>query len=92
MWEAHRAGIDDVRYLEALDRAIAAAEKHIQQPGAPDDLAGALSKARDVRKRRFESIDGRWFQYVCGLRPGDLEQSRRELADAVVRIDRVLGK
>ena len=86
-WEAHRAGIDDVRYLEALDRGIAAAEARRKRPNVPPPLAEALSHAREVRKRRFESIDGRWFQYLCSLRPGDLSRSRREMADAIVALD-----
>ena len=43
-WEAHRAGIDDVRYLEALDRAIAAATQRVGQPSAPSGLPRPWSK------------------------------------------------
>jgi len=85
-WEAHRAGIDDVRYLEALDRAVAAARMRFEQPNLPKDLSAALDEALRVRKQDFESIDGRWFEYLCRLRPGDLENTRRILADATVRL------
>jgi hypothetical protein len=81
-WEAHRAGIDDVRYLEALDRALAAGQQRLQMPNAPSRLGPALERAREVRRKCFESIGGRWFQYVCALRPGSLDRARRELADA----------
>ena len=85
-WEAHRAGIDDVRYLEALDRGIAAAERRLQSDTVPG-LAAALKAARAVRKAHFDSISGRWFEYFCHLKPGDLDRSRRAFADAVVRLD-----
>jgi len=90
-WEAHRAGIDDVRYLEALNRTLAAAQKRLAQPNPPQGLAAALMKARSVREQIFEPITGRWFEYLCRLRPGDLERSRRALADATVRLDQALN-
>lgn len=83
-WEAHRAGIDDVRYLEALDRAMAAAEKRLAEPNPPAALRDALARARTVRQRHFEAITGRWFQYVCTLEPGCLERTRRDLAEATI--------
>jgi len=86
-WEAHRAGIDDVRYLEALDRAIAKATKRLETPDPPSGLADVLEHAKKVRKERFESIQGRWFQYTCGLKLGQLEATRREFAEAIVDID-----
>jgi hypothetical protein len=86
-WEAHRAGIDDVRYLEALDRAIARGTKRLEQSDPPPGLAGALDRARQARRERFESIQGRWFQYTCGLEPGSLEATRREFAQAIVAIN-----
>ena len=91
-WEAHRAGIDDVRYLEALDRAIAAARKRLKQPDPSQDLSAAFDEALRVRKQDFESIDGRWFEYLCRIRPGDLEKTRRSLADVTVRLNQALGK
>lgn len=91
-WEAHRAGIDDVRYLEALDRAITAAEKRLKQPRPPASLKRRLENARSVRKKHFESINGRWFEYLCRVRPGDLEQVRRRFADAIEEIDQAVGR
>jgi len=91
-WEAHRDGIDDVRYLEALDRALATAEHRLKQPNPPAALSDAVTQAKQVRQERYESIGGRWFEYACSLRPGELETTRRELADAVVRINRSLAE
>jgi len=90
-WEAHRAGIDDVRYLEALDRAIVKATKRLETSDPPPGLADALNRAKKVRKERFESIQGRWFQYTCGLKLGQLEATRREFAEAIVNINRANG-
>ena len=89
-WEAYRDGIDDVRYLEALDRAIAAARGQLLKPDPPPGLDDALAGAERVRKDRFESIGGRWFHYLCSLSPGDLEPARRDMADATVRISTYL--
>lgn len=90
-WEAHRAGIDDVRYLEALDRSIASARKRLAQPNPPEELNAALNAALQIRRENFEEISGRWFEYLCRIRPGDLEQTRRRLADATVQLDRLLA-
>lgn len=87
-WEAMRDGIDDVRYLEALDREIAAAEVRLRKSDPPERLAAALKRARDVRKKCFGAINGRWFQYLAGLLPGDLDAARRNLADAVLELKR----
>ena len=88
-WEAHRAGIDDVRYLEALDRAITVAESRLKRPNPSPKLAVVLEAARGVRKKHFESINGRWLEYFCQLVPGALDQSRRAFADAVVQLNTV---
>ena len=79
-WEAHRAGIDDVRYLEALDRLIAAGHQRLREPSAPNGLRLVLERAREVRRKCFDSIGGRWFEYLCGLQPGKLGRVRRDLA------------
>ena len=81
-WEAHRAGIDDVRYLEALDGAIARANKAKPTPS----VVKAIAAARAVRKQHYESIGGRYFQYLCSLKPGDLRKARRAFADATVEL------
>ncbi|MCC7517582.1 MAG: DUF4091 domain-containing protein [Verrucomicrobiae bacterium] len=86
-WEGYRAGVDDVRYLQALDRALAAADDRLKQPAPPDGLADAVTKARAVRAARFESITGLYFQYLIHLKPGTLDASRREMADATLEIE-----
>lgn len=87
-WEAIRDGIDDVRYLEALDRAIATAELRLAGAYPPAELAAALERAKGIRRENYESIGGRWFQYIGHLMPGDLDQVRRRMADAIVAISR----
>ena len=115
-----RDGIDDVRYLQALDRTIAAAEAKLcletnarsarptfrknpslprSQPSdhappplgmtegdPPAELAAALEHARQTRHECYESIGGRWFHYIGGLVPCELDQVRRRLADAAVEL------
>lgn len=89
-WEAMRDGIDDVRYLQALDRAIVAAEARLAKADPPAGLASALDGARQVRKDRFEAISGRWFHYTGSLLPGDLDRARRCLADAAADLVRTM--
>jgi len=85
-WEALRDGIDDVRYLQALDRAIAAAEARLAKADSPAELTAALEQARQIRHECYESIGGRWFHYTGNLMPGDLDRIRRRLADATVAL------
>ncbi|NUQ61825.1 MAG: DUF4091 domain-containing protein [Pirellulales bacterium] len=85
-WEAFRDGIDDVRYLQALDRAIAAAEARLGQPDAATKLAGALEEARRARAEHYQSISGRWFQYTFRQQPGDPDRVRWAMAEATHRL------
>ena len=78
--------------MEALDRAIAAAEKRLQESGLSTVLCKALTQARQVRKKRFESIGGRWFRYTCSLHPGDLDNIRRELGDAAMALSKATNR
>ena len=91
-WEAMRDGIDDVRYLQALDRTITTAEARMSEADPPAKLSAALDRARQIRQECYESITGRWFKYIGGLRPGDLDQDRRRLADAAVAISRIVTR
>ncbi len=88
-WEAHRSGIDDVRYLEALDRAILEGVK-MQAKCRQTDLSAALTKAYDVRRDSFDRIDGRWFEYLTSIRPGELDGVRRAFADATVQLSKAI--
>jgi hypothetical protein len=83
-WEAWRDGIDDVRYLQALDRAIAAAQKEAGQGNASAALGAALEKARGVRKKYFDSIQGAWHRYLLALKVEDLEAGRQAMAEATI--------
>jgi hypothetical protein len=84
-WEAHRAGIDDVRYLEALDRAITAGQKRLAAGAPAAALAETMKEAQEARRRHFDSIGRRWFEYL--LQPGQLDRARREMADAAVALE-----
>jgi len=85
-WEAHRSGIDDVRYLEAMDRAIAKARDTNIKFEVPK-LSQTLRNACDIRRKFFEEIKGRWFEYLCTLRPGQLEESRRAFAKITLQLN-----
>ena len=91
-WEAHRDGIDDVRYLETLDRAVAKAQEQAGQSGAPAELVNAIKDAQELRRKYFDDIHGYWFEYLCGLRAGDLDTARRAFADAIINLNRLLSK
>jgi hypothetical protein len=65
---------------------MAAAEAKSAENAPPPGLTAALEHARQVRHDCFESIGGRWFHYTGGLLPGDLDQIRRCLADAALKL------
>ncbi len=90
-WEAHRAGIDDTRYLEALDLAIAVGEKKLKIAGASKQLKVAIDEGKRVRSQYFESIKEKYFLYLCSLEPGNLENARRSFANALVSINAQLN-
>ncbi len=89
-WAAFRAGIDDVRYLQALDRAIEAGAAKLGEESAPEGLREAVETARAIRAERFESLGGRWFEYLCQTEMATLEETRHEFAQAIVRINQRL--
>ncbi|MCF7855375.1 MAG: DUF4091 domain-containing protein [Candidatus Pacebacteria bacterium] len=89
-WEAYRDGVDDVRYLQALDRVIERAAERLAGPNPPPQLATALAAAHDVRKNHYESIGGRWFAYLNSLRGDTLPATRRALADAIVTLSEAM--
>ena len=86
-FEAYRHGIDDVRYLQALDRAIAAAEERLEQQPDNAGLRQALEEARRVRADRFEAITGGYTRYINSTDAGILDDTRREMAQAIVALD-----
>jgi len=86
-WEAYRAGIDDVRYLQALVRALATGKKRLAEPAPPEGLREAITEAEKVHADHFESIGGRWFQYLIRTRMLDLDAARRAFAEATVKIE-----
>ena len=63
----------------------------MKKPEPAIGLAQALTKAREIRKTRFESIDGQYWQYLCDLKPGVLDATRREMADATVDIEKFIN-
>jgi len=65
-WEAMRDGIDDVRYLQALDRAIAKGEQR-QGPPSRRRPWRRRSRRRGMSWRHFDAIDGRWFNYLMAI-------------------------
>jgi len=88
-FEALRDGIDDVRYLQALDRAIAAAQQELERRTGDDGLQAALDAAREVRRKRFETIAGGYVGYIAGTSAAALDEGRREMAEAAIALDRL---
>jgi hypothetical protein len=83
-WEAMRDGIDDVRYLQALARAIDAAKSAAPLPGTP--LAGALAEAQAVWQKEYGSIQGRYIEYIHGIAVQTLDGSRAAIARAIIAL------
>lgn len=93
-WEAYRDGINDVRYLQALDRALQSAEAECAGPlrltCAASGLSRRIATARSLRKRVCDIGRMRWFEYIASIEPGDLGRLRREIADATLAILEIL--
>jgi hypothetical protein len=53
-WEAYREGLDDVRYLQALTRAIAAGKNHIANGSASDALRAVVKEAENWKTENFD--------------------------------------
>lgn len=85
--QALRDGIDDVRYLQALDRAVAAAQQELDRHPGNDVLRRALEAARKVRKERFESIAGGYVTYISGTGAAALDEARRDMARAAIALE-----
>ncbi len=86
-FEAYRQGIDDVRYLQAMDRAISSAEKTLSEKPENIELQKALADARLIRKTRFESITGGYIGFVNSITAKTLEDTRKEMAEAIIKIN-----
>jgi len=89
-WEAMRDGVDDVRYLQELDRVVALAEAQSPAPGSP--LANALQGASSVRQQFFLSVKGRYIEFIQRLPPDRFEQGRQAMADAIVALRSLLNQ
>jgi hypothetical protein len=76
-WEALRDGIDDVRYLLALCRALRAA-----QGVTISEVVQAAKLALDVKQQYYcDAVKGVFKEYLCGLQPGDLDEARCQFAE-----------
>jgi len=91
-FEAYRQGIDDVRYLQAMDRAISSAEKILVENPENPNLQKALADTRLVRKTRFESITGGYIGFVNSITAKTLEETRKEMAEATININNSINK
>lgn len=86
-WEATREGIDDLRYLETLSRAIAAGR------GTPEARAAAESLLQRVRDeivpnvRAIGFVDGQSGEWV----PGDKAWSAAQYDDVRAQVARALA-
>ncbi len=87
-WEAFRAGIDDVRYLEALQRALNAAQA--VNPKSPE-LTDAINNGDSVIADYYTNISGAHWKYIRDLTPERLDESRQAFADATVQLRTALG-
>ena len=86
-WEAHKDGIDDVRYLQELDRLLAAARARQEQPEPPRALADAIARAASVRAAEYEAIGGSYFDYLNQLPATRLDATRLALAGAILGLN-----
>jgi hypothetical protein len=94
MWEAYRAGVDDVRYLQALGLAIQAGNSRLQFGSPPPGLQPAVQNALGAYMVWFQSItNGSVREYLDSMpvNSDQLDVARRNMADATVAIQDLLG-
>jgi hypothetical protein len=89
-YKALRAGLDDVRYLQSLDRSISNAEEELDKKYLPE-LKQALEYAQKIREKHFESIRTPWFEYLCDLRAGDLQGIRDDFRHSILLIEKAMN-
>ena len=88
---AYRDGVDDVRYLQALDRAMDDLRKAVTSQPENQRLHDLAERAKEVRTRHFESINESWHWYLCRLLPDEYDTARRAFAETTVMITSALG-
>jgi hypothetical protein len=90
-WEAHRAGIDDVRYIQALQRAIDTANGEVLAGKGTAQLPALLHKAQTWMSQNYSSIPqnfaSSFWYYSMATDETTLDASRRQAADLVVQIN-----
>jgi hypothetical protein len=88
-WEAAREGIDDLKYLEALERALEAGR------GSADAREAARETLEDVRDAivpsvrdigRVDNVTGRWVPGSRSWAPERFDEARRRVAEALSAI------
>lgn len=90
-WEALRDGVDDVRYLQELDRLLAAGRARQANGSAPASLGSLLAEAEQVRQLHFvQNVKGRYFDYLNGV-TSELEQARAAFTGAIERLTRPMA-
>ena len=88
-WEASREGIDDLKYLEALERALAAGNG---TPAARETAQRTLDRLRSEIADRVSEIgrvDGGSGRWIDGPKSWPLErydEARREVAQAIAAL------
>ncbi|MDP6107824.1 MAG: hypothetical protein QGI33_05245, partial [Candidatus Brocadiia bacterium] len=70
--------------------ALAAAESKLDRQPKNAALQEALAEARQVRRTRFESIDGGYVAYISNSSGGALDGARREMAEATIALHECL--
>lgn len=89
-WHAFREGIDDVRYLQALDRALETARERLGNGEESPELTAAIAQATATREHYIEPIGGRWFGYINGLKPQTLPETQAALRESTAALQAAL--
>lgn len=95
-WEGRREGVDDYRYIQTLQEAIARADqspdaaRHVLAADARKFLEAVKSKSKapstNAMSTQFNSDRAYSVMMQPGLSPGDYDAIRRQAADWIIRI------
>ncbi len=93
-WEAHRAAIDDIRYVQALQRALDAGHAEVAAGTASPTLATLVANAQGWMDQSYNQLtvpyaDSIWY-YIMAVDETTLDAKRHQAVEWTTQIDQNL--
>ncbi|MEN6407675.1 MAG: discoidin domain-containing protein [Thermoguttaceae bacterium] len=95
-WECYREGINDSLYAYTLERMVAECEKKgvggaalIRAKKVLKQLSAAINMDIAAGDAKYSFRKFSYLHYICDWTPGQFEQQRHRLADAIVELSKL---